>query len=362
MIIDFQISPLRDEDGRITRLVLSAVDVTERKRIEQELSIREARYRTLFEQASVGIAKVAFDGSWIRVNPRICEILGYTSEELLTRRFDDVTYPQDREDGREALQQLKNGEIERYATEKRYVRKNGTIIWCNLSTVRHVDDDGETAFLVSVVEDIDDRKKAEATRELLIDELNHRVRNMLTVVKSIASQTLRHSSSLTEFGDAFEGRVQALATTHTLLSDNKWQGLALRDILEQQLQHASSRAKFDLVGPSVSLKPKPSLALSLVFHELATNAVKYGALAHEGGRIDVSWSLIEGAGLRMLRLLWREIGGKPVEPPTQNGFGSKLIDINISHEFGGKIERDYRSDGLLVTIDLPWRDGDRSGR
>ncbi|MEZ5933572.1 MAG: PAS domain S-box protein [Alphaproteobacteria bacterium] len=344
------------EAERVVAIVFK--DISQQKRVEHELAVREARYRTLFEQASVGIAKVAFDGSWIRVNSRLCEILGYDSEELLQTNLLTLTYPEDRDLSVDSLTRLKAGEVDRLQLEKRYVRKDGSVVWCHVSTVHHVDDDNMTEFLVSVVEDIDARKKAEATRELLIDELNHRVRNMLTVVKSIASQTLRHSDSLDGFSRAFEGRIQALATTHTLLSDNKWQGSPLKVLLETQLLHASERSAFTLDGPPLALTPKRSLALSLVFHELATNAVKYGALTTDKGHIDVRWQLVEREGepARELHLVWRESGGPPAVRPARNGFGSKLIDVNIAHEFGGRIERTYERTGLAISIHIPWTD------
>jgi two-component sensor histidine kinase len=147
-----------------------------------------------------------------------------------------------------------------------------------------------------------------------------------------------------------------MATTHTLLSDNKWQGSPLKTLLEQQLQHAAETSAFTLEGPALSLTPKPSLALSLVFHELATNAVKYGALSSGDGHVDVRWALSERDGEtgRELHLHWRESGGSPVAAPARQGFGSKLIDVNIAHEFGGRIDRDYRPDGLAISIRLPW--------
>ncbi|NJO36729.1 MAG: PAS domain S-box protein [Rhizobiales bacterium] len=355
----FDVYAFRHGDAAEHVVAVIFKDISEQRRIGHELAVREARYRTLFEQASVGIAKVAFDGSWIRVNSRLCEILGYSSEELLERNLLALTHPEDRGLSIESLGRLKAGETDSLQLEKRYVRKDGSIIWCHVSTVRHADNDGEAAFLVSVVEDIDARKKAEATRELLIDELNHRVRNMLTVVKSIASQTLRHSSSLDDFSRAFEGRVQALATTHTLLSDNKWQGSPLQALLERQLHHASGKSAFTLEGPALSLTPKRSLALSMVFHELSTNAVKYGALSNGDGHVVVRWNLSDQKRTepgKELHLVWRESGGPPVLRPTRTGFGTKLIDVNIAHEFGGRIDRAYDRAGLIVSIHIPWVD------
>jgi two-component sensor histidine kinase len=214
---------------------------------------------------------------------------------------------------------------------------------------------------IDLVQDVADRTweaferaRAEETKSLLINELNHRVRNTLAVVGAIASQTRRHSSSLKDFGRAFDGRVQALAATHTLLSDSKWADSGLHILIERQLIPFTQRANtIDISGPAVVLGPKRALALSLVLHELGTNAAKFGALSTTTGHIDSAWTVSQELGDRTLLLRWTERGGPPVQSPVQIGFGTKLIDHNISHEFGGEVEREFHADGFTCTMTIP---------
>jgi two-component sensor histidine kinase len=199
-----------------------------------------------------------------------------------------------------------------------------------------------------------ERARIEQRQKLLIEELNHRVRNTLTVVASIASQTRRHSKSIDDFGAAFDGRIQALAATHTMLADGKWDSSGLHNLIARQLGPFTRReGALAVDGPAVPFTPKRALALSLVLHELATNAAKFGALGSSVGRVEIDWTVTGDSTGRTLKLSWREAGGPPVEAPTRIGFGSKLIDQNIIYEFDGKVERDYRPEGLICTMIFP---------
>jgi two-component sensor histidine kinase len=190
--------------------------------------------------------------------------------------------------------------------------------------------------------------------ELLIDELNHRVRNTLAIVNAIATQTLKHTPSIQDFRVAFAGRIMALAKTHTLLATTKWRASALRELIVQQLEpYAKDRANaLSITGPTLLVNPKQALTLSLVMHELAANAAKYGALSLPSGRIEIGWEVGPG---RSLILTWREIGGPPVAAPTRRGFGSQLIEFNIAHEFGGEATLDFRPEGVQCALTIPLR-------
>lgn len=189
----------------------------------------------------------------------------------------------------------------------------------------------------------------------LVDELNHRVRNMLQVVSAVATHTLRRAASLEEFGTVFSGRIRALARAHELVSVGGWAEVPLLDLIEKELEpYASSPERLVLTGSSVLLKPKAALALGMVLHELATNAAKYGALSVSGGRVTIAWSEEDRAGEPRFVLRWSESGGpKPDPAPTRQGFGSELIERQVQHDLGGAVEMTFNETGLSAVLTLP---------
>ena len=195
-------------------------------------------------------------------------------------------------------------------------------------------------------------EKAEAHQRTLIEELNHRVKNMLTVVNAMARQTLAHSPSPEDFADKFVRRIDALGRTHSLLSREQWANVQLcevaRDSLEPYLLEGKNRVSLD--GPSVALDPKSALALGIVFHELATNAIKHGSLSNHDGMVALNWDLKND--LR-LALEWQESGGPEVSPPTRRGFGSRLIRLELTHELNGEVELIYDPSGLKLLTSFP---------
>jgi two-component system, chemotaxis family, CheB/CheR fusion protein len=192
-------------------------------------------------------------------------------------------------------------------------------------------------------------------QKVLINELNHRVKNMLTVVISIANQTLRRSDSLETFAEAFQGRVHALSAAYALLSRENWTDVRLRDVIFEELAPYFPAATLGGLceGPAILLRPSGALSVGLVIHELATNAVKYGALSVPSGRISIRWEVDSERERPALVLRWKEHDGPPVKPPSGNGFGMKLIERGIGRELGGKTVFDYAADGLEVTLTIP---------
>lgn len=199
-----------------------------------------------------------------------------------------------------------------------------------------------------------ERRRAEQQQEMLLAELRHRTRNTLAIVKSIAAQTRQHSRSIDAFSRSFNARVQALADTHTLLFDSNWSNSALQDLVRQHLRPYGGDQRARLEGPAIAVRPKAALSLSLVLHELAANAAKYGALSSSVGEVVVEWRLIEaGEGPPNLEIAWRETGGPVVSPPARRGFGSEVIEFTIALEFQGEVRFDYRPEGLAVRLVLP---------
>jgi two-component sensor histidine kinase len=200
-----------------------------------------------------------------------------------------------------------------------------------------------------VFRDVTDRKSAEEHRELLINELNHRVKNTLTIVQSIAAQTFKGVDAGARAD--FERRLLTLSNVHSLLTDESWNGAELHAVIRASLRPhlVDGRDRFTFDGPDFRLRSKSALALSMALHELATNALKYGALSVEPGRVALHWTTDDGR----FRLRWREDGGPAVAPPRRTGFGSRMIERGLPAEFEGEVRIDYRPAGVVCTIDAP---------
>jgi two-component sensor histidine kinase len=243
-----------------------------------------------------------------------------------------------------------------------YRRPDGTLIHLEVSSTPMRWAGGE-AFAVSAFYDITERKHAEDHQRLLINELNHRVKNTLATVQSIAAQSLRAVEAADDGGPvararaAFEDRLFALARAHDVLTRGQWESAALADIVgEAVAPHRGSTAgadRFAIDGPPLRAAPKMALSLSMALHELATNAVKYGALSGPGGRVVVGWTLPGSDAGRRMRLEWREEGGPAVTPPVRKGFGTRLIEQGLARELGGTVELVYDRAGLRCLIDVP---------
>jgi two-component sensor histidine kinase/CheY-like chemotaxis protein len=193
--------------------------------------------------------------------------------------------------------------------------------------------------------------KAEAHQRMLIEELNHRVKNMLTVVNAMARQTLASSPSPEVFAEKFMKRIDALGRTHALLSREQWASVQLADIARDSLEHylVEDKKRVVLKGPPISIDPKTAVALGIVFHELATNAVKHGALSNITGSVAVSWA----SSAEAVTLQWHEQGGPEVSMPSRGGFGSRLVKLELTHELNGSVDLIYDRGGLKVTMEFP---------
>jgi two-component sensor histidine kinase len=199
--------------------------------------------------------------------------------------------------------------------------------------------------------DVTDAVVAAERQKLMIDELNHRVKNTLATVQSIAMQTARSNTDPKRFAENFQARLLALSHTHDLLTRSHWEGADLRSILEHETQ-AHDQHRILLNGPSLALDSASALSLGMVFHELATNAAKYGALTSGEGRVLVDWS-VSNQTARTLHLTWREEGGSGAVQPTHRGFGSRLIERNVRHDLGGTVTLNYAPGGLIAAFTIP---------
>jgi two-component sensor histidine kinase len=206
-------------------------------------------------------------------------------------------------------------------------------------------------LIVLAIEDVTERDASYRRQRMLASEMSHRVKNILALVDSIAAQTARKSRSLDDFQQAFHGRLAALARSHGQWLADELQVADLRSIFEDVAENAGlDQQRLDLKGSPVAVKPTQTMALNLTFHELCTNAIKYGALATETGRVDVTWAVEDG---NQLRLLWKESGGPATKPPDQKGFGLQLIETLCPFELHGTAEVRFAPDGLECELTFP---------
>src|SRR6185312_11096827 len=220
---------------------------------------------------------------------------------------------------------------------------------------------GALVGIVGVSWDITAEQAADKRQELLLHELSHRVKNTLTIIQSIARQSFRSGEGLEESRRKFEGRIQTLAAAHTLLTESGWRSIPVRDLVDLCLQPFLGEAaaqRLALTGPEMRVGSNQAVALALALHELATNAVKYGALAAPEGRVEVEWWLIEVASGARLQMRWQERGGPKVEPPRARGFGSRLLERGLAMELAGSVQMRFEPDGLICLIDAPAPYGD----
>jgi PAS domain S-box-containing protein len=346
-------SSVRFDGGDFVNTRCFTIDVTARRRAEAALREAEEKLAATFESAVAGIAEVDAGGRFVRVNEAFCRITGYGRDAALNHSFFDFTHPCDIPGERERWAALVAGETERFTIEKRYIRADGRVIWIEVmnSAVRRPD--GGFAYGVKMLQDVTERKDAEARQRLLLDELNHRVKNTLATVQSLAAQTARGCGSVDEFRARFEPRLLALSAAHDRLTRNQWEGASLRAIAEEELAaHAAPGRRLRAEGPDVHLPPRASLSLSLALHELATNAAKHGALSLAGGEVDLRWRTEGQPFPTAIALEWRERGGPPVGRPGPEGFGSRLLRVT-ARELGGTTDVDFAPHGLAWRLSFP---------
>jgi PAS domain S-box-containing protein len=255
-------------------------------------------------------------------------------------------HPEDRE----LLQKVVGEGLEqqgRYEVEYRMVRPDDDrVLWMYSAAVLELDAAGAARRVIGVVRDVTQRRNEDDARNALVAELDHRVKNVLASVQSLAAQSARKTTSLDAFLKTFAGRLEAMASAHTLLTATRWRGAEIGNIAAAELGGlAPGQARWS--GPEILLNPRATNALTLALHELATNAVKFGALSADTGRIVVSWTARPSGGFE---LSWVERGGPPVNAPTRRGFGVTLLDRVTGRELGGEARLEFLSGGVRATI------------
>ena len=296
------------------------------------------------------------DNPIIFANDAFLSLTGYEREEVLGHSFNFLMA---RGTDRKALAQVEaafDGRADG-GSEISYRRKDGSLFWAALFISPVRDASGSVVQYFASFVDLSKQKQEQAQSTIMIDELNHRVKNTLATVQSIVWQALRNASDPDAIREAIESRLAALSRSHDLLTRESWESAGLRDLVNQALEPfgaAYGRSEhFVITGKNIRLPPKATLALGIAFHELATNAVKYGAFSNEAGSILIDWAIETTPDGNRLIIRWQEKGGPPVAPPTRKGFGSRVIERGLAHELEGKAQLDYRPEGVVCTIDIP---------
>jgi two-component sensor histidine kinase len=265
----------------------------------------------------------------------------------------ELVHPDDRErrDAKAAEAFAKREDLD---VEYRVVRPDGEVVWILVRGRGEYGDDGTPIRAAGVSLDITQRKRAEERQRVMIAELNHRVKNTLASVQSIALQTGMAVKDPKEFLIAFDGRIRALVIAHDLLTANSWQGARLEDVVRRTLAPYATKNgvghRVELSGPSIQLGSEPAVTLHMAFHELATNAAKYGALSTPAGSVAVAWSIDKSATPEAIDIIWTEKGGPPVTRPTRRGFGSNLLQTGLARELGGQVALDFQPEGLTCRM------------
>jgi PAS domain S-box-containing protein len=341
-------TPLRDSSGAVTGAVNMLVDITERKRAEA-LAERLAAIVQSSDDAIISKDRDGIIASWNRGAQRL---FGYASEEIVGKSVMTLIPSERHLEEAEILDRIRAGEhIEHYETLRQ--RKDGSRVWVSLTISPLKDAQGRIVGASKIARDMTERRRADEHRKILMGELNHRVKNTLAVIQSIASQTLGHAATIEEAREAFGSRLINLAKAHDILTRESWTGANLAEIVSNTIKPHAGSGRFRIEGPNIHLAPSPALAISMALHELSTNAAKYGALSTEEGHVIIAWTLSGDGDDRHLTLQWREKGGPKTVPPDHQGFGSLMIERVLAAELGGKVHVAYESSGLVCTIDAP---------
>jgi PAS domain S-box-containing protein len=295
----------------------------------------------------------------IFANDSFLSLTGYDREEVLGQNFGFLGQGGDQDFLAKTIAEFTGGSADGVDIACR--RKDGSQFWATIFITPVHDAQG---VVVQHFASVIDQTKHEQEREhlrFLLDELNHRTQNTLATVQAIAAQTLRGVAERSVY-DAFEGRILALSKAHTLLGREHWNAVNLRDVLDQILEpfglNDARVARFSVAGDEVRLQPKAALTLAMVFHELATNAAKYGALSNgDAGHVELGWQVETAQPDDRMHLQWRERGGPPVTAPTRRGFGSRLIAEGLAQDLDGDVQLQHDPAGLVCSIDMPLPQG-----
>ncbi|WP_347360104.1 PAS domain-containing protein [Rhizobium sp. Leaf383] len=375
------ISPVFDEEGKLTYFFASQLDVTmERDRLVRlerdrdllesevqkrtaELKRNETQLRFAMEAGHLGYWTLNLATMDLVASPDCKANFGVAPDQDFS--VDDLlnaVLPEDKARVHDAFRNAVENH-EEYDVEHRCVFPDGRLRWVHIRGLVYYEPDGHASQMSGLSMDITDRKRTEEARAITVRELSHRMKNLMTTVQSVINQTLRQAPDKEAAGKAITSRLQSIGAAQDLLVSGNFAGADLGRIVRATLDPFwdSYPNRIDIDGPDLQVSSNLVLTLAMALHELATNAIKYGALSNLAGRIRVRWHAMPDAPLNRLKLTWEERDGPPVEPPTSRGFGTRMIERVLSNSLGGSAELRFDVTGVVFTMEAPIGDEDEDG-
>lgn len=345
--LDFIYQPITGPSGAVSGIFVQGHDVSERVRAEEALAASHEQMREILESISEAFYAIDAQDRFTYVNRRAEELWGRPRDGLIGQVIWSV------------FDRSPDSEIRRAHVRTALLRSVQRLEYFSEALGGWVETSiyPGPAGLSVFFRDITERHRNEERRQLMVNELNHRVKNSLAVVQGIASQTLRTARDLDQARGDLTARLVALARAHDLLTSESWEGADLAEVVRATLESGLGvqGRQVEMDGPSLRLTPNAALSLALALHELATNAIKYGALSAEEGRVTVSWTIEpadDPASLeRRLTLCWTERGGPPVQAPDRRGFGSRLLERGLAAELHGRVDLSFEPGGVACRIE-----------
>ena len=357
--LDLDYIPLRDGEGVPRGFLAVVVETT--ARVNAERAYHRAR-----EQVELALDSGAVIGTWLWNVPdnqvtgdhRFARAFSldpvHAAAGLPVEAFLDRIHPQDMPEVELRIDQsMREGAP--YRCQYRILQPDDSYLWVEASGRCEHDEQGRPTCFAGLMVDVQERKLAEQQQRTMINELNHRVKNTLAIVQSLAAQSFSGAATVESAAEVFNARLISLSHAHDVLTREHWHSVLLSDLVAQMARSHDFRGseRFDIDGPRVRLSPQNALSFALALHELATNAIKYGALGDRGGGVRIHCFVGEAHGRRILHLDWVEYGGPPVLPPARKGFGTRLIERSLNPTRNGAVSIEYRETGLACHIAVP---------
>ncbi|MCX7514877.1 sensor histidine kinase [Frateuria sp. STR12] len=356
--LDLDYTPLRDGDGAPRGFLATVVETT--ARVNAERAYHRAR-----EQVELALDAGAVIGTWlwdiqadrVTADSRFARTFSIDPAQAAAGVpidvFTERIHPRDRPEVEARIRESLQGAP--YRCQYRIRQPDDTYLWVEASGRCEQDPNGKPTCFAGLMVDVQERKLSEQQQRTMINELNHRVKNTLAIVQSLAAQSFSGAPSVESAAEVFNARLISLSHAHDVLTREHWLSALLGDLVEQMARSHNFRGseRFDIEGPRVRLSPQNALSFAMALHELATNAIKYGALGNRGGGVRIHWRLGEADGRRVLYLDWVEHGGPSVRPPERKGFGTRLIERSLNPSRNGAVCIDYRESGLACHIAVP---------
>ena len=346
----------RGPDGAPARTLGVVIDITDRKAIEEQLRARQADLDAALEAGRLAFIDYDHQTGFFKPSPRLNQLYGYEPDRLLT--IEDVReryHPDDigKIAGWAALYAADAGLVD-WRWSFRVLLPDGQVRWVEGLGAYERAPDGTILRSRGTLQDITDRKRWEEHQRLLINELNHRVKNTLAIVQGLAQQSLRGDVSPAAAFARFEARLTALAAAHSLLTRTNWEDADLDQVAHSAVEATTGDdlKRVRISGPEACVRPQTAVALSLALHELCTNALKHGALSQAEGGVELNWTLT-GEGPKVLHMVWRERGGPAVQRPRGKGFGRRLLEQGLARELGGSVRLSFEPEGVVCNIEAP---------